>query len=254
MRFLVVKSKSIICILSLLLCAVLLSVNIGYGNCASVYFGYAPRLVPIYSVDTTEKKVAITFDSAWGADKTLKIIETLKEFNVGATFFLCGFWVEEYPQMVEAIDSANLEIGTHSNTHADFVKLSKDDMDMELSSSINLIKKITNKEVELFRAPYGSYNNAVIESANEHNLKTIQWDVDSLDWKGLSATEICNRVISKVKNGSIILCHNNSEHILEALPLMLDRLQNMGYEITSVGNLIIKDNFYIDHQGIQRKK
>ena len=125
---------------------------------------------------------------------------------------------------------------------------------MELSSSINLIKKITNKEVELFRAPYGSYNNAVIESANEHNLKTIQWDVDSLDWKGLSATEICNRVISKVKNGSIILCHNNSEHILEALPLMLDRLQNMGYEITSVGNLIIKDNFYIDHQGIQRKK
>lgn len=253
MRFLVVKSKSIICAVAVILCAVLLSINFGYGKSASVFFGFAPRLVPIYSVDTPDKKVAITFDSAWGADKTLKILEILKEYNCNATFFLCGFWVEEYPEMVEAISNANIEIGTHSNTHADFVKLNQSEMELELETSINLIEKITNKKVELFRAPYGSYNNKVITTAESFNLKTIQWDVDTLDWKGLTGTEICSRVVNNVKNGSIILCHNNSEHILDALPLVLDRLINMGYKITSVGDLIIKNDYYVDNLGIQRK-
>lgn len=253
MRFLVVKSKSIIYIIALILCAVLLSINIGYGSLANVYFGYSPRLVPIYSVDTSDKKVAITFDSAWGADKTLKILEILKEYKVKATFFLCGFWVEEYPEMVSAIYDAGIEIGTHSNTHADFTKLSEAEMNIELTTSVNLIEDIIGEKIKLFRAPYGSYNNTVIKSAENLGLKTIQWDVDTLDWKGLDGVEICNRVASKVKNGSIILCHNNSEHILDALPLVLTRLQNMGYSVTSVGDLIIKDNYYIDNLGIQRK-
>ena len=65
--------------------------------------------------------------------------------------------------------------------------------------------------------------------------------------------EICERVMDRVKSGSIILCHNNSEHILDALPLMLERLINAGYEVVSVGELIMQDNYYIDHLGIQRK-
>ena len=254
MRFLVVKSKTIKCVLLVLMCAVLLSLNFGYGSAATVFFGYAPRKVPIYSVDTDLKKVALTFDSAWGADKTLKIIETLKEFNVKATFFLVGFWVEEYPEMVKAINNAGLEIGTHSNTHADFVNLSESEMELELSTSVNLITNITGSKVNLFRAPYGSYNNSVISVAEKQNLTTIQWDVDTLDWKGLSATEINTRVASKVSNGSIILCHNNSENILDALPLMLTTLKNKGYEVTSVGDLIYKDSYYVDNLGIQRKK
>lgn len=253
MRFLVVKSKTIKYALLVILCAVLLGLNFGVGTAASVYFGIVPRKVPIYAVDTNQKKVAITFDSAWGADKTLKILETLKEFNANATFFLVGFWVEEYPDMVKAIYDQGVEIGTHSNTHADFVKLSETDMKLELETSINLIKNITGNNVELFRAPYGSYNNSVISVAENLNLKTIQWDVDTLDWKGLTGTEICNRVVNNVKPGSIILCHNNSDHILDALPLMLTRLKNMGYTVTSVGDLIIKDDYYVDNLGIQRK-
>ncbi len=253
MRFLVVKSKSIIYSVIVLLCAIILSINFSTGSLSTVFFGNAPRLVPIYSVDTTDKKVAITFDSAWGADKTLKIIEILKEYNATATFFLCGFWVEEYPEMVEAINNAGLEIGTHSNTHADFVKLSTDQMKLELEMSTKLIEDIISKPVELFRAPYGSYNNNVITVADSLNLKTIQWSVDTLDWKGLSGTEICTRVVNKIDKGGIILCHNNSEHILDALPLVLDRLINMGYTVTSVGDLIIQNDYYVDNLGIQRK-
>lgn len=254
MRFLVVKSKTIKFVVLVLLSAILLAINLGDGANATVFLGYAPRKVPIYSVSTEEKKVAITFDSAWGADKTLKIIDILKEFEVNATFFLVGFWVEEYPEMVKALNDANIEIGTHSNTHADFVNLSESEIKLELETSVNLIKNITGKSVELFRAPYGSYNNKVIETTESLGLKTIQWDVDTLDWKGLNGNEICTRVTNKVQNGSIILCHNNSDHILTALPLMLTTLKNMGYTITSVGDLIYKDNYYIDNLGIQRKK
>lgn len=254
MKFVVIKKKGLILAILAVVSMVLLSINYNGGASASVFFGTAPRLVPIYSVESEEKKIAISFDTAWGADKTEKIVEILEEYNVGATFFMVGFWVNDYPEMVKLIDEAGIEIGTHSNTHPDFVGLSEEQMKLELTTSIDAIKNITGKEVELFRAPYGSYNNTVLELTNSMGLKTIQWDVDTLDWKGYSGVEVCERVMSKVKNGSIILCHNNAEHILDALPLMLERLTNAGYEIVSVGDLILHNDYYIDNLGIQRKK
>lgn len=253
MKFVIMKKKFFVLLVVAIISMVMLSINISGGASASVYFGMAPRLVPIYSVDTNEKKVAISFDTAWGADKTLSILEILKEYNVNATFFMVGFWVEDYPDMVKAVDEQGIEIGTHSNTHPDFVKLSEEQMRLELESSINSIKNIIGKDVSLFRAPYGSYNNTMLNLTEKMGLKTIQWDVDTLDWKGLSGVEICERVMSKVKNGSIILCHNNAENVLDALPLMLERLLNAGYEIVSVGELIYTDDYYIDNLGIQRK-
>ena len=196
--------------------------------------------------------MAISFDTAWGADKTLKILEILKEYDVNATFFMVGFWVEDYPDMVTAIDNQGIEIGTHSNTHPDFTTLSEDAMRLELETSINLIENQIEKEVKLFRAPYGAYNNTMLNLTDSMGLKTIQWDVDTLDWKGLSGLEICERVMNNVKNGSIILCHNNADNILDALPLMLERLINAGYEVVSVGELIYQDNYTIDNLGIQR--
>ena len=103
----------------------------------------------------------------------------------------------------------------------------------------------------MFRAPFGSYNNTLLDTAEELNLKTIQCDVDTLDWKGLSGSEMNNRVLSKVKNGSIILMHNNSDNIIEGLRLILISLQNMGYKIGSVSDLVIADNYTIDRNGVQ---
>ena len=253
MKFVVIKKKNFWLAVIAIISMIILSIDFNGGASASVYFGVAPRLVPIYSVETEEKKVAISFDTAWGADKTEQILEILKEYDVNATFFMVGFWVEEYPELVKLIDEQGIEIGTHSNTHPDFVNLSESQMQFELSTSINLIENITGKKVELFRAPYGSYNNTMLNLTESMGLKTIQWDVDTLDWKGLSGTEICERVMSKVKNGSIILCHNNAENVLDGLPLMLERLTNAGYEIVSVGELILHDDYYIDNLGIQRK-
>lgn len=254
MHFVCVKFRTIRAILLILLVGVLLSINVGGNVAASVYFNNALRKVPIYYVGTDKKQVAISFDAAWGADKTEKIIEICNEFNVKATFFLVGFWVEKYPEMVKKIYDNGFEIGTHSNTHPDMTKLSHEDQKLELSTCMNLIKKITNQDVKIFRPPYGAYNDSLITAAQELGLTTVQWDVDSLDWKGLSAMEINNRVLNGVKNGSIILCHNNSDHILDALPIMLDRLQKRGYTITPVGDLLIKGDYIIDNNGMQTAK
>ena len=246
-----IKLKTIQKVFLLVLVLVLLSINIGGTTYASVYFNSSLRLVPIYYVNTDEPKVGISFDAAWGADKTEKIMEICKEYKVNATFFLTGIWVEAYPDMVKKISDNGFEIGTHSNTHPDMTKLSKQQMKLELETCISSIKAITGKEIELFRPPYGAYNDSLIEVAESLGLKTIQWDVDSLDWKGLSAVEITNRILNGTRNGSIILMHNNSDNILSALPLVLDRLIKKGFSPTNIGDVLIKGEYIIDNNGMQ---
>ncbi len=253
MKFIVFRLNSIKKLFLAFVLLALLCLNFDGSTVAGVYLGQSIRKVPIYSVQTQENKVAISFDAAWGADKTEKIMSICKEYNVNATFFLVGFWVDKYGDIVRKIDENGFEIGTHSNTHPDMCKLDKDGMKFELETSIQKIKDITNKDVKLFRAPYGSYNNDLISVADDLNLKTIQWDVDSLDWKGLTAEQISLRIINGAKKGSIILCHNNSEHILDALPIVLDRLQKKGFEVASIGELIYQDDYSINSQGIQIK-
>ena len=253
MHFYVIKSRTLKIFVAMVLVVVLLAISFNGTTSAQVYFGYSTRKVPIYNVETEEKQVAISFDAAWGADKTQGIIDILEEFDCTATFFLVGFWVDDYTEMVKAIDDAGLEIGTHSNTHPDMVKLDKATMKSELEASISKIKAVTGKDVSLFRAPFGSYNNDLLDTAESLNLKTIQWDVDSLDWKGLSASEIANRVLGRVKNGSIILMHNNSDNVLDGLKLILNKLKIQGYKVTSVSELIYQDDYTIDRNGVQHK-
>lgn len=254
MPFCVVKSRTIKIFLSMIVVAVLLCISFEGYSSAEVWFGSSSRLVPIYNVDTSEKQVSISFDAAWGADKTQEIIDILKEYDCSATFFLVGFWVDKYPEMVKAIDEAGLEIGTHSNTHPDMAKLSYEKIKSELTSCIEKIKNITGKAVTVFRAPYGSYNNTLLNTASELGLKTIQWDVDSLDWKGIGPAQVTERIMQKTKNGSIILMHNNADHVTESLRMSLDWLKMKGYKVTSVGELIYGENYFIDANGVQHKQ
>ena len=248
------KMKSITQILSLSIIAIALALVVAFTNAGTVYFGYAYRLVPIYSVDTNEKRVALTFDAAWGSDKTLKILDLLKSEDVLGTFFLVGFWVESNADKVKQIYNAGFDIGTHSNTHPKMSTLSKQQMVKELEISMNLISDITGEKVTLFRPPFGDYNDTLINVAGSLGLKTIQWDVDSLDWKGLSANEILTRVKTSVKNGSIILFHNNSDHILEAIPLVVSYLKSQGYSMVKLSQLVYHNDYYIDNNGLQKHK
>ena len=209
------------------------------------------RSLPIYSVAREEKKIAISFDCAWGTEHTDAILKALDQNDVRCTFFMVEFWTEKYPEYVKKIDEAGHEIGTHSKTHPYMSKLSEAEIRAELSSSSEAIPAVTGKKVDLFRPPYGDYDNLVIDTAKSMGIYSIQWDVDSLDWKDLSATDIAMRIINGVKPGSIILCHNNGLHTAEALPLIFSTLQNRGYEFVPIGELIYRENYTIDSAGKQ---
>ena len=211
------------------------------------------RALPIYSVATDEKKLAISFDCAWGVEYTDKLLDIMQKNGVRCTFFAVQFWVEKYPEYAQKIVDAGHELGTHSRTHSYMSKLSEAEIKDELKTSAEAIERATGQKTNLFRAPYGDYDDLLINTAQSMGLYTIQWDVDSLDWKNLSATELALRVVNGAKNGSIILCHNNGLHTAEALPMIISTLQNRGYEFVPIGELIYKQNYSIDINGKQHK-
>ncbi len=192
--------KKTIAAIAVSLCCVMVAAFIG-----GISSAYAEgRKVPVYCVDRSDNYVAISFDAAWGADKTRQIMDVCESYNVKATFFLVGFWIDKYPEMVAEISSRGFEIGTHSETHPQMSKLDEKKINSELTSSCRKIADITGKPVQLFRPPFGDYNNRLLNVADELGLYTIQWSVDSLDWKGLSAVQIAERV-QKAQRGDIIL-------------------------------------------------
>ena len=255
MHFYVVKSKTLKLFFVAIMLAVVACINFfdNGGALADVFFYKNSRRIPIYCVSREDKQIALTFDAAWGSDKTQRILDILKENEITATFFLVGMWVDKNEDLVKKIDEQGIEIGTHSNTHPDLTKLDKTQVELELSVSSKKIENITGKKVNIFKAPYGAYNNMLIETAEEMGIKTIQWDVDTLDWRGISASQINSNVFKKVKSGSIILCHNNSDHIVEALPSLILGLKSRGYSFVGVNSLIYHADFSIDSTGKQIK-
>ncbi|WP_066504433.1 polysaccharide deacetylase family sporulation protein PdaB [Abyssisolibacter fermentans] len=215
---------------------------------------FAPKKeLPIYCVDKKEKKIAISFDAAWGAEHTLDILDTLDKYNVKTTFFLVKFWAEKYPEMVKEIHKRGHEIGNHSSTHPHMSKLSKEQIIKELKGTENVVKKLTGQKTVVFRPPFGDYNDRLIKTCRELGYYVIQWDVDSLDWKSYGVQPVVDKVTRNVKNGSIVLFHNNSKYVSEFLPLVIQKLQEQGYEIVPVSELIHKGDFRIDSTGKQIK-
>ena len=247
-----VRLKSIIACLLAAVTITALSLGAHYTGAYAVWFGNTPRVLPIYSVGREDKTVAISFDCAWGTDYTDKILEALRISDVKATWFMVEFWTEKYPEYVKKIDRAGHEIGTHSATHSYMSKQNAEEIRLELKTSSQAITDITGKKVELFRPPYGDYNDRLIKTASEEGFYSIQWDVDSLDWRDLSATDLSMRVINGVKNGSIILMHNNGLHTAEAIPIILETLKNRGYTFVPIGELIYRENYTIDATGRQQ--
>ena len=221
---------------------------------ANVYFNSKIKKLPIYSVQTTEKKVAISFDAAWGADKTSEIMTICEEYGVNATFFLVGFWVEDYPDTARSIAERGFEIGLHSSTHPDMCNLTANQMKVELSKNQQIIQSVCGVNAKLFRPPYGSYNDTLIDVCKQLDITAVQWSVDSLDWKGLSAGEIAGRVCGKSKEGSIVLFHNNSDNIIAGLKLVLEYYKNNNYKVVPVGELIYHEHYTINQQGVQIPK
>ncbi len=253
--FVVVGKKSIIVGVAVVVLFAVLCTGVGMTSSAQVFFGESTRKVPVYSVESGDEKViALTFDAAWGADKTLGIIDILNGYNAKATFFLVGFWIDKYPSEVKAIADAGFDVGNHSENHLNMPRLARAKMEEEIKSVNDKVFDLTGKTPQYFRAPYGDYDNSLMTCLDDMGMTGVQWSIDTLDWKGLSAAQISERVLPKAKSGDIILFHNNSDHVLDALPIVLEGLKQKGFRFVALSEMVATENYYTDSQGVQHKQ
>lgn len=213
------------------------------------------KQLPIYCVDTKgEKKVALTFDAAWGDEDAQEIRKILNTYQVKATFFMVGDWMRKYPELVKQLAEDGHDMANHSNKHPHVNQMDKEAIKKDMLAAHEEIKNLTGQECLLYRPPYGEYNNTVLQAAKECGYYTIQWDVDSLDWKGYDAPTLIQKVIAHkhLGAGSIILLHNGAKHTAEALPQIIEGLKQKGFEIVPVSQLIYKGDYQLDHEGRQK--
>ena len=248
MKFILLKRK----VLSLGLCLLCAAVMFYIVNHPAVIGAAATtRQLPIYCVQRDQKVVSLSFDAAWGNEDTQQLIDILGKYNVKATFFVVGEWVDKYPESVGALAEAGHEIMNHSDDHAHFNSLSSEQIVADISACSDKIEAVTGVRPTLFRPPYGEYDDHVITAVRGMGMEPIQWDVDSLDWKELTAPEITKRVTSKVQPGSIVLFHNAALHTPEALPGIIEALLQEGYSIIPVSQILLNGEYTIDHTGRQ---
>ena len=235
---------------SILTVAVLIAVA-NIKNISVIPASVTEKYLPIYNVQTEKNKIAFTMNCAWNADDIESLLETLKNNDVHITFFMVGDWVDKYPEAVKKIYEAGHEIGSHSNTHPHVNNLSAEKNLEEIKLSVNKIEKITGHKTNLYRAPYGEYNNTVIKTAQENGFFTIQWNLDTLDYQGLSGEEMWNRLKNKLDGGSIILSHNGTKHTADSLDMIIKNIKSSGFQLVTISELIYKDNYSINNNGTQ---
>lgn len=211
------------------------------------------RQLPIYCVQTDKPQVALSFDAAWGNEDTAQIMDILAKHNVKVTFFMTGGWVESFPEDVKYIASQGHDLGNHSENHKNMSQLSDEEIRSELQKVHDKVKALTGQDMTLFRPPYGDYDDQVVTVSRDMGYYPVQWDVDSLDWKDYGTESIIKTVLNHrhLGNGSIILMHNGAKYTPAALDAVITGLQDAGYELVPISQLIYRDNYHIDHEGRQ---
>lgn len=205
-------------------------IGVGSGNSA----------VLTSAVKTDKKIAALTFDVCWETESIEKILDILEEQDVKSTFFVTGKWVRACPEEARRILQEGHEIGNHSETHSDLKKKSYVSCLEEIRNTHNTVKTLTGYEMELFRAPYGSYDKHVLRAAKDSGYVSILWDVDSLDWKNYGADQVKKQVLENPDfgNGSIVVCRCGAEDTIEGLEALIEGFKEQGDHLVPVSQLL----------------
>lgn len=196
--------------------------------------------MPVFYVQTTEKKVAFTFDISWGRQTAVPVLDILKENNIKATFFLTGFWAKKQPDIAQRIVADGHEIASHGDAHVNLSQYDGEAIAKNLMTAHRDLEEVTGVQARLFRPPNGDYDDLVVATARQLGYETIIWSLDTIDWKNPGPDYMINRVNSNVAPGDIILMHasDSSKQIHLALPKIISDLRGADYEITTLGALM----------------
>lgn len=245
-------------LLSLFLIVIVIISSILFRDRAEGVLGEKSVDGPIYRVAREDKVLSLTFDINWAEkDEIYNILEVLEKYNVKATFFIMGGWVnysDDNKEKLIKISEAGHEVGNHSYIHPMFSKIDENRMAQELEKTEKIIYETIGISTNLFRFPSGDYNEKAFSFVTNKGYRCIQWDVDSVDWKQSSAKEEYDRVMKKAKEGSILLFHNNAKYTPGNLDIIIKNMKDDGYSFITIGDMLYKDNYYIDDKGEQIKK
>ena len=227
-----------------MLIAILLLVFLAYReNVVSVFSG---KLNPIYSAEVTTNEVALTFDISWGENTPEPILNILREKGIKATFFLSSPWASKHEDLVKRMVADGHEIASHGNRHVDLNTLGPGEIEKEIMTAHEVLEQLTGQKISLLRPPNGAYDNKLISVSHKLGYKVIQWSVDSLDWKRPGPEAVISNVLNGIPKGhgagpgDIILFHasDSAPDTIQALPVVIDRLKEKGYELVPVGKLL----------------
>jgi len=182
MKLFIIDKKSLVC----MLCALAIALLIPLGTKIAIPVSVTQRVLPIYCVEKHQKDIAVTFDSAWGNEDLNEILNTLDNYNCKATFFVVGDFIDKYPDSVKEMNKRGHEVANHSNKHAHYSKLSREEIIADMDACDKKIKDITGKDNIIFRPPYGEYTNTSVLACKETGRYSIQWDVEPLATVGIS--------------------------------------------------------------------
>ena len=226
----------------ILFTAFLFSIGIVYTERENISVFSNGDTKAIYSVKTDKKMIALTFDISWGEVRPQPILDVLdkKGLKAKATFFLSSPWGEDHPEIVKKIVEGGYEIGSHGHKHVNYTELSDDEIKNQIQKADTILQDLTKQKPNLIRTPNGDFDNRVLEIADQLGYTVIQWDTDSRDWMNPGVDQIVSRVLKQAHPGDIILFHasDSCEQTHEALPIIIDKLKQQGYEFVTVSQLI----------------
>ncbi|WP_170289642.1 polysaccharide deacetylase family protein [Cytobacillus depressus] len=193
--------------------------------------------IPIHQGNSNSAKIAFMVNVAWGNEYLEDLLMILKEYQIHLTFFLEGRWVENYSQYALMIKLAGHEIGNHAYSHPNMITLSIEDIKNEITNTNDVIEKHLKIKPAFFTPPFGYFDQRVLETAMKENMKTILWTLDTLDWKIEDHHEVINRIVPRLKNGSIILMHPTKSS-LAALPFILNHAAESRLKVCTISELL----------------
>lgn len=239
MKFILLKKKHIYLILTTIAMCILLMMSwLGGSKPASLFFGYTTQSKPIERVSGVKNAVALSFDIAWGDDKSVQIARELKKMEASATFFIVGFFAQTNVQTLVELNELDQEIGLHSHTHADFRKLTYTQIQNEILFNQDAIYSAIKQRPKKIRLPYDGYNKTILADLKKDGYDVIGYAVDGNDIGALDSVVAVEQTVSKIKAGDIIRLHTINENIVDIVLALIARLKIMGIKCVSVAELL----------------
>jgi peptidoglycan-N-acetylglucosamine deacetylase len=199
---------------------------------------------PIYRATDREKSACLMFNVSWGEAYVPKLLQTLKQQGVRATFFLDGAWVKQNPALAKQIAADGHVIGSHGMGHPNFQKLSDSALQRQVTGTNQVIRNTVGVQPRLLAPPGGAFDTRTVQLARHANMFTILWTVDSIDWRKPPSAVILERVMGKMEPGALILMHP-TEPTADALGPLIQALKNKGYHLKTVEQVVNEERVVV---------